>query len=873
MAAEVKIIFKGDNQAKAASKDIAGDLDNVGKAADSAGQKTEGFFKGMLQHAGGFITANVLGRITDGIGGVAKAMIGGNAEFESYNSQFTVLLKSSDAAKQRLKELADFGASTPFELPEVVRADKILQGFGLHSQEAAEKFKFSGEEIRTIAGDVASGTGASFEEMALLIGKFSSGATGEAISRMQEMGITTREELTKMGLEFSKSGQLLSPLPQSMETVLKLMKDKYGGLMDVQSRTFSGMMSNLQDWIGGTLRTIGQPVFEVLKDKLAGLLKFLSEPSTQQAITNFAKGLASAMGVLLDIAKIIIDNAKPAFIALAAATTAYAIVSLPTLITAITGTITAFGAQATAAMASLGPYALIAAAVYGVVKAYDSLNDKIDSYTKKLLESRQWWVDGAKALDRYTAASDDVKAAVKDKADALQALMKVQEDELSSIDDRLAKHLISKAQAVEETQAINARIEALKGATQALNDDIQVAEQGVNVSNAMGGAIKNLVTDYQKATGQIALTKEEQEKFNKELEKLGTEGVNALHNVVDAENNFLQDREKAHAEHEDRLAKLVEERTKARMRGATAAEQQGIQDRINEEIAGFQTSEKEAALSYARQQAANRAHLGQILMDTVIAESALNGVSKEKRDELLAGISATYGTQRDIIAESFDGMKQEIHGWAENHGANTKIVLRDLEATGNKALETQQAMDKLNGNYTATLTQNFLDGKIAAEQLTKELGKIPAQVYSEVHVHTRYTSSGDAGTNAPSGGRTPDSGRIPQARASGGAVRRGQMYLVGDNPDGTPNATSEIFVPGQDGTIIPSGPTGELLSQNKNFSSGVSIGGITVNVHNPIIDTATKLQDMAEQIKASVTEGILHALGEGINAFAQEGIQ
>ena len=197
--------------------------------------------------------------------------------------------------------LAEFGQKTPFELPQVVEADWILQGFGLHAAESAQKFGFSGEQIRTIAGDVASGTGSSFQEMALLIGKFSSGATGEAISRMQELGITNRDELSKMGLEFSKSGQLLSPLPESMEVILGLMKKKYGGLMDAQSKTFSGMMSNLSDWASGTLRTIGQPIFEVLKDKLQVVLEFLGSPAVQAAVATFAQMLATGIGQAMDI--------------------------------------------------------------------------------------------------------------------------------------------------------------------------------------------------------------------------------------------------------------------------------------------------------------------------------------------------------------------------------------------------------------------------------------------------------------------------------------------------------------------------------------------------------------------------------------------
>lgn len=246
-----------------------------------------------------------LSLIAEGFTTVTKAGIEGNAQFETYATQFGVLLGGADAAKQRLADLADFGAKTPFELPQVVEADKILQGFGLHSEDAAKKFGFSGTEIRTIAGDVAAGTGADFSEMANLIGKFSSGATGEAISRFQEMGITTREELTKMGLEFSKSGELLSPLPQATEVVLSVMKKKYGGMMDAQSSTFEGMVSNLQDWVGQSIREVSQPIFEVVSDALKDLLKFLNEPATQAAIKDFAKMIATT---LKDVVTWVKDN-------------------------------------------------------------------------------------------------------------------------------------------------------------------------------------------------------------------------------------------------------------------------------------------------------------------------------------------------------------------------------------------------------------------------------------------------------------------------------------------------------------------------------------------------------------------------------------
>jgi phage-related protein len=269
--------------------------------AEQAGNASSGFSTRIvaLGNVLGNLAAQAISSVVSGIGEIATAMINGNAEFERYETQFGVLLGSAQAAKDRLKELADFGAKTPFELPEVVRADKVLQGFGLHSQETAKRFGFSGTQIRTIAGDLAAGTGQNFEDMSRYLGMFASGATGEAISRFQELGITSREELAKMGLEFSKSGELTTPTQEAFTVLLNVAQNRFGGMMEAQSKTFEGMVSNLEDWKGNTLRALGAPIFEVLKDKLAGVLEFLNKPETMGAITSFADGIASTLDTVI----------------------------------------------------------------------------------------------------------------------------------------------------------------------------------------------------------------------------------------------------------------------------------------------------------------------------------------------------------------------------------------------------------------------------------------------------------------------------------------------------------------------------------------------------------------------------------------------
>jgi phage-related protein len=231
------------------------------------------------------------------------------AEMERYETQLGTLMGSTDAAKQRLAELAKFGAETPFELPELVKAEKVLQGFGLTGEKALTMTGRSGQDLFKILGDVAAGTGVAFDEIALNFGKFSAGATGEAISRFQELGIATREQMAALGIQFSKSGELLSPLPEAMQAVLQIAGSKFGGGMDALSNTFEGRLSTLQDAWGGLMRTLGTPLLGIAGPGLVALSNFLGGPVTEQAqklgdvLATMGESLAPALRIGQDAIK------------------------------------------------------------------------------------------------------------------------------------------------------------------------------------------------------------------------------------------------------------------------------------------------------------------------------------------------------------------------------------------------------------------------------------------------------------------------------------------------------------------------------------------------------------------------------------------
>ncbi len=284
------------------------DVSGVTRARKQATEAMGSVQKSFMSIAGPIAVATVamdvfgkaMGKVGDVLDSLAQGMVGGNKQFEQYETSFKVMLGNADLARQRLEELADFGARTPFELPGVVEADRVLQSFGLHAPAVTEHFKKMDIDIRTLTGDVSAGVGSDFKEIALNIGKFSSGATGEAMARFQELGIATREEMRAMGVEFSKSNALISPLPEAMDALLLIMKDKYGGMMDAQSATMGGMLSNLIDWKNNTLRELGEPIFDILKEKLQSVLKFLDSSAVKGALDEFSGLIKNTLNIVMD---------------------------------------------------------------------------------------------------------------------------------------------------------------------------------------------------------------------------------------------------------------------------------------------------------------------------------------------------------------------------------------------------------------------------------------------------------------------------------------------------------------------------------------------------------------------------------------------
>jgi hypothetical protein len=241
---------------------------------------------GALTRLGGVArTVAKAGVFAAGFGVVALGALGGMAiksaaDMETMTVQWETLLGSTDAAKQRMQELREFAATTPFEIPEVMAASRTLQVFGGDAIATGDAL--------TMVGDIAAGTQQPFGDVAMWVGRMydaikSGQPFGEAAMRLQEMGALSGENRRKIEelAEGVKDGTV------TMDQAWKGTQGVFGqfsGLMEKQSQTVAGQWSNMMDNLGQTLVGIGEILLPFAKELIVGFNAAL--PTIREVLIN-----------------------------------------------------------------------------------------------------------------------------------------------------------------------------------------------------------------------------------------------------------------------------------------------------------------------------------------------------------------------------------------------------------------------------------------------------------------------------------------------------------------------------------------------------------------------------------------------------------
>ncbi|MEW6049238.1 MAG: tape measure protein, partial [Bacillota bacterium] len=187
-----------------------------------------------------------------------------NARLEQSRIAFGNLLGSAQAADKLLRDLYEFAARTPFEFPELQDAARRMLALG-----------FSARDILPVlraVGDAAAGLGmgtAGIDRIILALGQMQAKAkvSGEEMRQLTEAGIPAWQILadaigttTQQVMEMAEKG--LIPADRAIAVLVEGMRQRFGGMMEEQARSFEGMISTIRDNVRMLVQQITEGLFE-----------------------------------------------------------------------------------------------------------------------------------------------------------------------------------------------------------------------------------------------------------------------------------------------------------------------------------------------------------------------------------------------------------------------------------------------------------------------------------------------------------------------------------------------------------------------------------------------------------------------------------
>lgn len=197
------------------------------------------------------------------IGKFVNQMMQVRGQFQQTEMAFKTMLQSEEKADALMKQLIRTAAVTPFGVEDVTEGAKQLLAFNV----AAEDVNKTLIEL----GDVAAGMGMNLKDLVMLYGTTIAKGKMDTMDLYQFLnrGIPIADEIAKvMGLDVTnaieevqkqiKAGKVTSDIfIQAMQS-MTAEGSKFGGLMEAQSKTITGQISNIEDAIEQMFNDLGK---------------------------------------------------------------------------------------------------------------------------------------------------------------------------------------------------------------------------------------------------------------------------------------------------------------------------------------------------------------------------------------------------------------------------------------------------------------------------------------------------------------------------------------------------------------------------------------------------------------------------------------
>lgn len=247
-------------------------------------------------------------------------MVSQASSMEQYRNTLNIVMKDNKKAGETFKWAVDYANKTPFETADIVDGTVKLQSYGMEAQ-----------KVLPYIGDMASAMGKGMDQAVEAV---ADAQTGE-LERLKEFGITKEQIVKQASKKLGKlevvnnKGQITNQRAFNA-ALMSLMKERFEGGMEVQAKSFKGVMSTISGvWKSGLAQMAGisedglvidGSFFDVIKDKALQLSDKLQKlqasgkfEDIQKSLSKFASSAGDAVDKalpkLIDFGDYVLNNA------------------------------------------------------------------------------------------------------------------------------------------------------------------------------------------------------------------------------------------------------------------------------------------------------------------------------------------------------------------------------------------------------------------------------------------------------------------------------------------------------------------------------------------------------------------------------------
>ena len=644
-------------------REVENGVKNTSKQIEQSGLGIEELFNRMTRAAAAF-----------GAGFTAKELISNIAqvrgEFQQLEVAFKTMLGSEDKANALMQQLVKTAATTPFDLQGVANGAKQLLAYGENVENVNDDL------IRL--GNIAAGLSQPLGDIVYLYGTTMTQGrlytadlnqfTGRGIPMIRELAkvFGVAEGEVKSLVEAGKVG-----FPEVQKVIQNLTNEggMFYNLMQEQSKTITGQISNIEDAVSTMFNEIGKANEGIINEALSGV-SYLVE--NYEKVGKVLVGLVATYGVY-KVAVMTVTALQALQASGIAALTIAERAHYGWLVLQTTAQ------KALNAVMFTNPYVLLATAVVGLGAAMWSLSDNttsaeraLDSYNKKIEklntdeEDRKRTLEGLVSTINSEVEADVTKLkALKDIEELYPALFRKYVDEKGHIQD-----LIGFWKAYNE-EVVKSRTQSKQAIVESLEQQIKSAEWAYNLAKK-----ENNRSEMKVQAQRIEDLKNELANARKDVLSEINVQLEVENRQETKETTYQEDLANAKAEWEKAkkgYESLIKDQTATSKQVKEAKDKMEASEKAYKDLGGVTGSELTRQENLAKKQKENQEKLdGQLLSLRRQNQQDEINLMKEGTEKKLEQIDFDYQKQLDAIR------KQEEEWSKAGNGKLTDKQAREI---------------------------------------------------------------------------------------------------------------------------------------------------------------------------------------------------